>query len=142
MQDEVVAAMLPGAALDLANEKVSAAEVDLDLGADRIAAHVSLVDAAHLDLQPVISASQVDEDLSIGHQIEVSVVVQVRPGGLVGDAQVSEAGLGGYVGEIPVPLITVQHGALIADRTALDGSADPEVQIPAVVVVGESRCGD
>ena len=139
MQDEVVAAVFPGPAFHLSNQKVAAAEVDFHLGADRIAAHVRLVDAVDLHLEPVICTSLVDKDFSVRHQVQVTIVIRVRPCGRAGNTQVAEPGGGGNVDKDPVSFVAIKDRAFVTDRTALDGGADPEVEIAVVVEIAAGR---
>ena len=69
------------AALNLAGESF-VAKLDVDPGADRGSVDGHAV-AFQADLQPVVVVPLVHEEPAIRHQVQVTVTVDIAPGGLV-----------------------------------------------------------
>jgi len=90
-------------------------------------------------LDPGMVVPFVNEKLAIGDQVEVAIVVEISPGGLVGGPQVSNALCRRHVYKFPVTLISIEHGVVLdpAAAGAIDGG---EVQVEVAVVVKVTEC--
>src|SRR5438445_193392 len=109
------------------------AEAQPDLCPDGRAVH--LAGAFEADLQPVVLGPGVAEELAAGDHVEVAVVVEIGPGGLVGLRQ-GQAGAVLDLLELPRAPVAVED-ALVA---GVDGG-EVEIEPAVVVIVAQGRRG-
>ena len=114
MQPKIVLVPLAGTGLDLTGVDLLA-DRDSHLGPHRRAVHLgSITPQGHA--QPALFADRVLEQLPATDQVQGSVVVEVRPGGLVSRRKAGHSGLGTDVGHLECPVVAEQHRVVLAAK--------------------------
>ena len=143
MEDEIVLITLPGAGLHLSSENASVRQRQPDLSPDCGEVDLFSGIAEEADFQPVVvSGGTIHEKLACGHEIEISVVVKVSPGGLVGGWQALQLAVQCGIRKLEIPVIAKEHGIVFPSEAgrAVDGGEE-EVHVSIIVEVGGRWAG-
>src|SRR6266446_1013214 len=104
MQDQIVLVSFPSPGLDVTRERL-VWQCDSDLRSNRGPIDGTPV-AFESNIQPVPFGSLILKQLAGRHEVEVAVMVEIRPGGLVSRRQRSQPGRGSGVHECEPSVIS------------------------------------
>ena len=135
VQPQLVLVPLAGTTLDLSRQH-PVLELHANNRADRRAIDLLAV-TLERHRNPAVLRRRlqlVDPQLARRGQVQVTIVVDIAPGRLVGRRQAAQSLFGGDILELPGPLVGVEHRVVVA----VDGR-EVEVQIAVVVEIAQRR---
>ncbi len=142
VEDEVILVPLSGSRGHLAGEGSTVRQGYAHLGSDGEQVDLFPV-AEEAHLEPVMAfLAAVHEEPAGCHEIKIPVIIEVRPGRLVGGKQSVQLAPGGCIDKLEVTLVTEENRVILAAEGSHPvDSREEEIEIAIVVVIGGRWAG-